>query len=325
MTVSLVTGGAGFIGSHLVDALLTRGHVVRVFDNFSTGALSNLTHVRSKVELIHGDMADLDAVRKASKNVELVFHEAALPSVQQSVVDPLATHHVCATGVLHVLTAAREARVRRVICGASAAVYGDGPSSPRRESEALQPLSPYAVAQLAGEHYCVAFGHVYGLETVRLRYFNVFGPRQQAGNPYSAVVPLFLEAIRTGQRPVIFGDGLQSRDFTFVDDIVQANMLAADAPRVAGRVYNVGCGRGTTLLELVDEINAILGTEIRPIHMPPRPGDIRHSVADVTRAQADLGYCPCTKLHTSLRRCIDATTTVQIRPKFIRKTVQRIH
>jgi len=323
MALCLVTGGAGFIGSHLVDALVAHGHMVRVFDNFSTGSLTNLTRVRTKVELLDGDVADPQGVRKAVKDVELVFHEAALPSVHQSVVDPLTTHHTCGTGVLNVLVAARDARVRRFVYGASASAYGNGAPQPRRESEVLQPLSPYAAAQVAAENYCVVFGHVFGVETVRLRYFNVFGPRQRAGHPYSAVVPLFLQAMLAGQRPLIHGDGLQSRDFTYVDDIVQANLLAADAPRVAGRVYNIASGRTTTLLELVEKINAILGTDIRPIHTGPRPGDIRHSAADITRAQADLGYCPCTDLRQSLRRCIEAITSSRKGPKYIRKA-QRV-
>jgi UDP-glucose 4-epimerase len=323
MALCLVTGGAGFIGSHLVDALLARGHVVRVFDNFSTGSLSNLTRVRTKVELIDGDISDLEGLAKAIKDVELVFHEAALPSVHQSVVDPLITHRACGTGALHVLLAARDARVRRIVYGGSASAYGNGPPQPRRESEMLQPVSPYAAAQVAGENYCVAFGHVFGLETVRLRYFNVFGPRQRGGHAYSAVVPLFLEAMIAGLRPVIHGDGLQTRDFTHVDDVVQANLLAADAPRVAGRVYNIASGRSTTLLELVERINSILGTDIRPIHTSPRPGEIRHSAADITRAQADLGYCPCTDLGKSLRRCIEALAAARKGPKFVRKA-QRV-
>ncbi len=324
MALCLVTGGAGFIGSHLVDALVAHGHVVRVLDNFSTGSLANLTHVRTKVELLDGDVGELPCVRKAVKDVEVVFHEAALPSVEQSVVDPLTTHHACGTGILNVLLAARDAGVRRVVYGASASAYGNGTAQPRRESEPLLPLSPYAAAQVAAENYCVVFGNLFGLEAVRLRYFNVFGPRQRAGQPYSAVVPIFLEALLARRRPVIHGDGMQSRDFTYVDDVVQANLLAADAPRVAGRVYNIASGRTTTLLELVEKINAILGTDTRPIHAGPRPGDIRHSAADITRAQADLGYCPCTDLRQSLRRCIDAArSAVRKGPKYLRKA-QRV-
>ncbi len=304
MALCLVTGGAGFIGSHLVDALVAQGHMVRVLDNLSTGSLANLIRARRRIELITGDLTNLDVIGEAAKDVELLFHQAALPSVTHSVIDPLTTNHVCATGTLNVLLAAREARVRRVVYGASASVYGDAVSLPSGEHQPLQPLSPYGVAKLAGENYCAAFSSIYGLDTVRLRYFNVFGPRQLSSGPYAAVIPQFLQAMLAGQRPVIHGDGMQSRDFTYVDDVIQANLLAADAPRVCGRVYNIASGRRTTLLDLVDKINAILDTEIRPIHAPPRPGDIRHSQADISRAQADLGFCPCTDLEPSLRRCL---------------------
>jgi UDP-glucose 4-epimerase len=319
MSLCLVTGGGGFIGSHLVDSLVARGHQVRVLDNFSTGNLSNLASARNKIDMIKGDVADIDSVRAAMKDVELVFHQATLSSVHRSVVDPLSTHQVCADGTLHVLLSAREQRVRRVIYGASASAYGDGAPLPRRENEPLRPISPYAVAKLAGEHYCAAFSYAYGLETVRLRYFNVFGPRQFSGSPYATVIPLFIEAMLAGRRPVIHGDGTQSRDFTYVDDVVQANVLAAEAPRASGKVYNIASGRSTTLLELVERINLILGTEVKPIHTTPRVGDIRHSFADITRAQADLGYCPCTDLGQCLRSCIDHYAAKRRGPKHLRR------
>jgi UDP-glucose 4-epimerase len=321
MTVCLVTGGAGFIGSHLVEALVADGHQVRVLDNFSTGDLTNLAAVQDRIELITGDLCDLDVIMDAMQEVEVVFHHAALPSVHRSVIEPLATHHACASGTLHVLLAAREAHVRRVIYGGSCSAYGDTPPAPRGEHESVHPTSPLAVAKLTGEMYCGAFTAVYGLDTVRLRYFNVFGPRQICGDTYSAVVPLFVEALVAGKRPVIFGDGKQSRDFTYVDDVVQANLLAADAPRVSGRVYNIACGRSITLIDLVERINLLLGTEIRPIHTPSRPGDVRHSHADISRAQADLGYCPCTDLDHGLRRCIDYYRAQRRGPKHLRKTV----
>ena len=321
MTLCLVTGGGGFIGSHLVDALVAHGHQVRVLDNFSTGNLGNLAQVQDEIQVINGDLADLETVRTAAKDVELVFHQATLPSVSRSIVDPLTTHQVCANGTLHVLLSAREARVRRLIYGGSASAYGDAGPLPQRESEPLQPLSPYAVAKLAGEYYCAAFSYAYGMETVRLRYFNVFGPRQFCGSPYSAVVPLFLQAMLAGRRPVIHGDGAQSRDFTYVDDVVQANLLAANAPRASGKVYNIGSGRRTTLVELVDRINAILGTEIKPIHTTLRVGDIRHSLADISRAQADLGFCPCTDLGQCLRSCIDYYAAKRKGPKHVQRTV----
>jgi UDP-glucose 4-epimerase len=315
MSVCLVTGGAGFIGSHLVDALVLQGHEVRILDNFSTGSRDNLAKVRGKIELVPGDVADLGVVQKLMQNVELVFHQAALPSVARSIADALTTHQVCATGTLHVLLAAREAQVRRVIYGSSASVYGEAGAMPSVENEPLQPVSPYAVAKLAGEHYCAAFSHIYGLETVRLRYFNVFGPRQRSTGEFAAVIPQFLDAMAAGRRPVIYGDGHQSRDFTYVDDVVQANLLAADAPRVSGRAYNIASGRRTTVLDLVDKINALLETDLRPIHIAPRPGDLRHSHADISHAQADLGYCPCTDLDQSLRRCISARAGIVKGPK----------
>ena len=305
MALCLVTGGGGFIGSHLVEALLRAGHAVRVLDNFSTGSRDNLAGVADRIELIEGDICELEVVRAACQGVELVFHEAALASVPRSVADPLSTHKVCATGTLHVLMAAREAGVRRVVYAASSSAYGDTPTLPKRETDPPRPLSPYAVAKLVGEHYCSVFFNVYGLETVRLRYFNVFGPRQRPGGPYSAVIPLFAEAMLAGRRPLIHGDGLQSRDFTYVAEVVQANLLAAEATRVAGKVYNVACGRRTTLLELVTRINDCLGTRVKPTHGEPRPGDVRHSQADISLAQAELGYCPCTDMAQGLARCLD--------------------
>jgi UDP-glucose 4-epimerase len=304
MAVCLVTGGAGFIGSHLVDALVDGGHDVRVLDNLSTGSLSNLAQAQGKIQFIQGDIADPSVVRAATQGVEVVFHQAALPSVPRSVADPLATHHVCATGTLHILNAAREAGVRRVIYAASSSAYGDLPTLPKRESDPTRPLSPYAAAKLVGEHYCAAFSHVYGLETVRLRYFNVFGPRQSPGGPYSAVIPLFIESMLAGRSPTIHGDGLQSRDFTYVDNVVQGNLEAMDAPRVSSKVYNLACGRRITLLDLVERLNAILGTQIRPMHDKARPGDVRHSLADIALAQAELGYCPGTSLEAGLWACV---------------------
>lgn len=305
----LVTGGAGFIGSHLVEALVTRGHSVRVFDNFSTGNPANLADVRDDVEVIEGDLVDLDAVREATRGCEVVFHQGALASVPRSVSDPLPTHQVCANGTLHVLLAAREMGVRRVVYAASSSAYGASTRLPKRETDPTLPLSPYAVAKLTGEHYCAAFSHVYGLETVRLRYFNVFGPRQPPDSPYAAVIPLFMAAMLEGQPPHIHGDGLQSRDFTFVADVVQANLLAVEAEGVSGQVYNVACGRRTSLLDLVGRINALLGTDIEPVHGPERAGDVRHSQADIRAAQDDLGYGPLWSMEMGLRCCLDAFTT----------------
>jgi UDP-glucose 4-epimerase len=305
MAVCLVTGGAGFIGSHLVGALLAEGHSVRVLDDFSTGSADNLAAVRDRVEVIPGDILHLGVVREAMHDVELVFHQAALPSVPRSVADPLSTHQVCATGSLHVLMAAREAGVRRVVYAASSSAYGDSSAGLKRETDAPRPLSPYAAAKLAGEQYCSTFSHVYGLETVRLRYFNVFGPRQSPNGPYAAVIPRFLESMLAGRSPLIFGDGLQSRDFTYIDNVVRANLLAAVAPRASGKVYNIACGRRTTLLDVVEQLNAILGTSIAPVHAPARAGDVRHSQADITAAETELGFCPSHDLRAGLRACAE--------------------
>jgi len=305
MAECLVTGGAGFIGSHLVEALVHRGYSVRVLDNFSTGSAANLVRLRRDVELIQGDITDLNQVREAVRDVEVVFHQAALASVPRSVADPLATHQACVNGTLNVLLAAREAEVRRVVYAASSSAYGASTKLPKSETDPTLPLSPYAVGKLAGEQYCAAFSNVYGLETVRLRYFNVFGPRQPPDSPYAAVIPLFIRAMLEGHSPLIHGDGQQSRDFTFIGDVVQANLLAADAPHVSGKVFNIACGHRTTLLELVDKINARLGTNIQPIHDDPRPGDVRHSQADISRAQAELGYRPSMDVDQGIGRCLE--------------------
>jgi len=304
MAVCLVTGGAGFIGSHLVDALLARGDTVRVLDNFSTGHRHNLATAGRRVEILAGDLIRPDDVRRATEGVEVVFHQGALASVPRSVADPLATHEACATGTLNVLQAAREAGVRRVVYAASSSAYGNSTAPSKSEDDPTNPLSPYAVAKLTGEHYCAAFTEVYGLETVRLRYFNVFGPRQSPDSPYSAVIPLFLQAMHAGRSPTVHGDGRQSRDFTYIDNVVRANLLAADAPAVSGRVYNIACGNSTSLLDLIAALNDLLGRNIRPLYVKPRPGDVRHSRADIARARTELGYSPAIDLLEGLRRCI---------------------
>jgi UDP-glucose 4-epimerase len=301
----LVTGGAGFVGSHLVEALVANGHRVRVLDNLSTGERDNLNAVRDQIDWVEGDVTDLKAVRTAMQDVEYVFHEAALGSVPLGVVDPLAVHHAGATGTLHVLMAAREAQVRRVIYASTSSAYGNATPPPARETHVTNPLSPTAVAKLTGEQYCVAFHHVYGMDTVRLRYFSLFGPRQPLGDTFASVVPHFIDALLAGRHPIIHGDGLQSRDFTYISDVVQANLLAMETPRVAGRVYNIASSRRSTLLEVLDILNDLLGTQLRPIHDNARPGDVRHSHADISRAQTELGFCPCTDLRQNLKQCID--------------------
>lgn len=305
MRTFLVTGGAGFIGSHIAETLVTRGDRVRVLDNLSTGHLTNMATFRDRIEFIEGDVTDKDVVAKAVEGVDCVFHEAALASVPLSVERPLDSHAACATGVVTLLDAARRAGVRRVVYAASSAAYGDRPTSSKRETDLPNPLSPYAAAKLAGEFYCQAFWSTFGLETVAIRYFNVFGPRQDPNSQYSAVIPLFITAMLAGRRPVIYGDGHQSRDFAFVANVVHANLLAADAPNVAGRTINAADGRSTDLLTLIELLNRFLGTNVQPEFAPPRVGDVRESQADITLARRLLSYEPPVKFEEGLRRSID--------------------
>jgi nucleoside-diphosphate-sugar epimerase len=301
---ALVTGGAGFVGSHLVERLLAEGAEVRVLDNFSTGRRSNLAAVSTDIDLVEGDLRDLDCVLGATRGCEVVLHHAALPSVPRSVADPLASHAVNATGTLHVLLGAREHGVRRVVYASSSSVYGANPTLPKHESAALLPMSPYAAAKLAGECYCASFGEVYGLETVALRYFNVFGPRQDPASEYAAVIPKFIAALQAGEAPTIYGDGEQSRDFTYIENVVDANMAALVAEGAGGQVVNVACGQRTTLNELVARLIDQLGSDVQPVYWPARPGDVRHSLADVTRAFEVLGYIPRVDLAEGLARTV---------------------
>ena len=302
----LVTGGAGFIGSHLVEALTAAGRTVRVFDNLSTGLPENLAHISPAPELVRGCVTDFAAVEKAVEGCEVVFHLAALASVAKSVEDPPASHAACATGALNVLHAARKAGARRVVYAGSASAYGNA-SDPAGQDEdtPLMALSPYAAAKLAGELYAQSFAHSYGLETVRLRFFNVFGPRQRADSPYSGVIAIFAALLAAGRTPTVHGDGLQSRDFVYVSDVANALMLAAETPGVSGRVYNVGTGGSVTLLDLIAELNAILGTAAVPTHSPARAGDVRHSRAKIDRIRADLGYAPKVAFADGLCRTLD--------------------
>jgi UDP-glucose 4-epimerase len=300
MSCYLVTGGAGFIGSHLTEALVQRGACVRVLDNFCTGRRENIAHLADQIELIEGDICDLEAVRHAMQGVDYVLHQAALPSVPRSIADPLTSHHVNVTGTLNVLIAAREAGIKRVVYASSSSVYGNSPVLPKREDMPLAPISPYASSKLAGESYCQAFTHAYGLETICLRYFNVFGPRQDPESQYAAVIPKFITALLRGDRPTIYGDGHQSRDFTYVTNVVHANMLACSADQAAGKVFNVAGGEQHTLLEIVTLLNRILGTALEPEFDPPRPGDVRHSLADTAQASHVLGYRPEIGLQTGL-------------------------
>lgn len=288
----LVTGGAGFIGSHLVEALTEAGQRVRVLDDLSTGTRDNFAHLRSAPELIEGSVADPAAVARAVQGVEVVFHLAALASVAKSLDAPAETHAVCATGTLNVLDAARRAGVRRVVYAASSSAYGIPPGDVQRETDPVMALSPYAAAKLAGELYAESFTTSFGLETVRLRFFNVFGPRQRADSPYSGVIALFAAALAAGRTPTVHGDGLQSRDFVYVTDVVQALRKAAEASNVSGQVFNIGTGRRITVLDLIAALNQLLGTHVVPTHSAARPGDVRHSCADITRARSALGFEP---------------------------------
>ncbi len=306
MVKYLVTGGAGFIGSHLATKLVELGETVRVLDDLSSGSLENLAHLpTARVEFVSGDVSDPKAVEKAVEGVEVVFHHAALASVPRSVTNPAETHAADATGTVTLLDACRQADVRRVVYAASSSCYGNRPEMPKLETHLPQVLSPYAAAKLAGELYCEAFAACYALETVRLRYFNVFGPRQDPKGPYAAVIPLFVTALLEGRRPTIFGSGSQSRDFTYVENIVEANMLAAAVPGISGRVYNVACGYSASVLELLKEICEILGKPFDPAFAPPRAGDVEHSSADISAARRELGFEPSVDVHEGLRRTIE--------------------
>jgi UDP-glucose 4-epimerase len=302
--ICLVTGGAGFIGSHLVESLSRQGRRVRVLDDLSTGLRANLDHIHPAPEIIEGDVADAAEVQRAIAGVDVVFHLAALASVQRSVEAPADTHRVCATGTLTVLDAARRAGVRRVVYAASSSAYGIPVGDVQTEDDPIQPLSPYAAAKLAGELYMQSFTATYGLETVRLRFFNIFGPRQRADSPYSGVIALFTAALTAGRTPLVFGDGLQSRDFTFVTDVGQALTRAAEAPQTSGQVYNIGTGRSTSVLDLIAALNRQLGTQIAPQHQPSRAGDVRHSRADISRARRDLGYEPAVAFEDGLAQTL---------------------
>ena len=301
----LVTGGAGFIGSHIATALVERGDKVSVLDNLSTGRRENLEHLGDQVTLHEGCLLDRDVVEQALDGVEVVYHQAALASVPRSVKEPLATNAACVTGTVNLLDAAREAGVRRVVYAGSSSAYGDQPNMSKRETDLPSPLSPYAAAKLAGELYCQSFTATYGLETVVIRYFNVFGPRQDPNSEYSAVIPIFVTKMVKGERPTIYGDGKQSRDFTYIDNVVQGNLAAADAPDAVGKSINVACGSQTTLLSLVAAINQVLGTDIKPIFDEARAGDVRESLADITAARAMLGYEPEIDFDEGLRRSIE--------------------
>lgn len=305
MAVSLVTGGAGFIGSHLVQRLLDEGHRVRVLDDFSTGRRENLAAVEGAIELIVGDIREPQTCQAACRGVELVFHVAARASVPRSVADPRAANEVNVTGTLNMLLAARDAGVRRFIYSASSSAYGDTPTLPKVETMRPAPRSPYAVSKLAGEHYCSVFWEVYGLQTISLRYFNVFGPRQDPRSDYAAVIPAFVTRMLRGQPPIVFGDGTQSRDFCYVDNVIDASMLAARVPQTCGQVLNIACGQRISLREIIDMLNDLLGLRLEPHYRDPRPGDVKHSLADISAARALLGYEPRILFPEGLKRTVE--------------------
>lgn len=301
---ALVTGGAGFIGSHLTTALVESGTHVRVLDNLCTGHRKNLAHVQDRIEFIEADVRDAAKVQAACAGMDVVFHQAALASVPLSIENPLLSHEACATGVVTVLDAARRANVRRVVYAGSSSAYGDAPEMPKRETHVPQVLSPYAAAKLAGEYYCQAFAASYPLEVVRLRYFNVFGPRQDPKSPYSAVIPLFAAALLEGRTPRIYGTGEQSRDFVHVSDVVQANLRAATVPGVSGRVYNVASGSTISVLEMLHQVCEVLNVPFQPEFFPPRNGDVLHSSADITAIRQELGYEPKMSFNEGLRNTL---------------------
>ncbi|MEK6303164.1 MAG: SDR family oxidoreductase [Acidobacteriota bacterium] len=301
----LVTGGAGFIGSHIVERLARQGHRVRVLDNLFSGKETNIQSIGGDVELMRADIRDVRSVAAATEGVDVVFHEAALGSVPRSVADPITTHEVNLSGTLNVLLAARDAKVRRVVYASSSSVYGETAVLPKHEELTPQPLSPYALSKLAAEHYVRIFHRVYGLEAVSLRYFNIFGPRQDLESEYAAVVPRFVTALLESKRPVIYGDGLQSRDFTYVENVVNANLLAAEAEGVGGQAFNVACGDRYTLLDLLSKLKEIISSDIEAIHEPARAGDVRDSQASIEKASQGLGYQVSVDFEEGLRRTVE--------------------
>jgi len=308
----LVTGGAGFIGSHLVEHLVAQGHEVVVLDDFSTGKRENLEGLRGKLEIIEGTVTDAATCARACRGATFVLHQAALASVPRSLRDPVATHHANVTGTLNVLLAARDAGVRRVVYAASSSAYGTTADLPKYEKMVARPMSPYAVSKLAGEHYCRALTVSFGLETVALRYFNIFGPRQDPASQYAAVVPKFISAAQRNEGPVIYGDGEQTRDFTFVANAVRANMLACIAPSAAcGEVFNVGCGGRISVNELWRRIAALVGSSAQPLYAPSRAGDVRDSLASLEQSEHVLGYAPAVTIDDGLRQTVEWFTVHQ--------------
>jgi len=301
----LVTGGAGFIGSNISKRLVSQDCFVRVIDNLLTGKKSNLAEVIDKIEFIEADMGDSEVAQSAMKDIDVVFHEGALPSVPVSVENPAATHKHCVDATFTLLLAARDAGIKRFVYAASSSAYGDAPTLPKVETMPACPLSPYAVAKLTGEYYCSVFSKIFGLETISLRYFNVFGPQQDPRSQYAAAIPAFVTAILKDEPPTIYGDGEQSRDFTYIDNVVDANLLAARSKRTQGEVVNIACGKAVTVNEIIDMINNLLGKNVKPKYTAPRPGDVKHSLADITAAKNLIDFKPKVSFNDGLRLAID--------------------
>ncbi len=300
----LVTGGAGFIGSHIVEELVKKGHPVRVVDNFITGKKENISSFLSEIEFIEGDIRDLEICRQVAEGVDFVLHQAALPSVPRSIEDPLLTNEINITGTLNLLLASRDVKVQKFVFASSSSVYGDNPQLPKKEGIEGIPLSPYAISKRVGEMYCRVFSQVFNLPTVCLRYFNIFGPRQDPFSQYAAAIPNFITRMVKEETPVIFGDGEQSRDFTYVENVVEANILASKAAGVSGEFFNIACGERTTVNSLVENINKVLDKEIKPSYVDMRPGDIKHSFADISKAKKILKYEPSVPFSEGLRNTI---------------------
>jgi nucleoside-diphosphate-sugar epimerase len=304
MSVYLVTGGAGFIGSNIVEELLKRSHEVRVVDNLITGKRENIEPVLDKIEFLEEDIRDYETCRRAVSKVDFVLHQAALPSVTRSIEDPILANDINVNGTLNLLLASNEEKVRRFVFASSSSVYGDDPTLPKKEDNQGNPLSPYGLTKLVGEKYCKVFSVIYGLPTVCLRYFNIFGPHQDPASQYAAVIPSFISKMLGGKKPTIFGDGEQSRDFTFVGNVVEANILATEVENISGEVFNVGCGEKTTVNSLAAKINEILNTDIEPDYDQPRPGDIKHSFADINKAKQGIKFEPLVDVREGLERTI---------------------
>ncbi|MBN1508046.1 MAG: SDR family oxidoreductase [Sedimentisphaerales bacterium] len=301
----LVTGGAGFIGSNICMRLVKEGCFVRVVDNLLTGKRSNLSPILDKIEFVEADMGEPEVARQVCKGIDVVLHEGALPSVPRSVDDPALTHRHCVDATFTMLMAARDAHVKRFVYAASSSAYGDTPTLPKVETMQPSPLSPYAVGKLVGEYYCSVFSSVFGLQTISLRYFNVFGPQQDPASQYAAAIPAFVTAILKDRPPTVYGDGEQSRDFTYIDNVVEANLLAARANETHGEVVNVACGEAVTVNAIIHTINDLLGKNVPPVYAPSRPGDVKHSLADITAAQKLIGFQPVVLFREGLEKSID--------------------